>query len=56
MYLATVMAASASVPWFASFLAETRTEGAIKELLVVAYVSALGLLISSAALLGMSTV
>lgn len=50
MYLPVVMAASASVPWFATYLAESDASGR-DDLLAAAYLCGIGLLISLAAIL-----
>ena len=51
MYLPTVLATSASIPFFAAFIAER--EGRVSEdLIAVAYFCAVGLLLSFAAVLG----
>ena len=51
MYFPTILTASATVPFFATYLAETNDMRESDSLLTVAYICAVGLLISFAALL-----
>jgi hypothetical protein len=51
MYFPAVAAIKATVPWLAVYLTEEDSEGARGDLVSIAYVCAIGLLISMAALL-----
>jgi hypothetical protein len=51
MYFPAVAAITATVPWLAVYLAEEDSEAASRDLVAVAYVCAIGLLISLAAVL-----
>jgi hypothetical protein len=51
MYYPAVMAVTASVPWFATYLAENDSDQVSGDLVAIAYMCAIGLLISFAAIL-----
>jgi hypothetical protein len=50
MYHPAVLAATASVPWFAAYIAENEDRDAAEDLIAVLYVCAIGLLLSFAAI------
>lgn len=51
MYLPVLAAASASLPWFAAYLAEPDMDGTKEDLIAILYWCAIGLLVSLAAIL-----
>jgi hypothetical protein len=50
MYLPTVLTVAATVPWVATYFAEESSEQASSDFIAIAYLCAVGLLISLAAL------
>jgi len=51
MYYPALMAVTASVPWFATYLVEKDSDQVSGDLVAIAYICAIGLLISFAAIL-----
>lgn len=51
MYYPAIVAATASVPWFATYLTENDSDHVSGDLVAIVYVCAIGLVISLAAIL-----